>query len=133
MLHFKLAISAAGGGLPVLPRFIFGGGQADFGFAFSGSAMVKAAGVTWEFFTAKTGGSPVHRPGRHRRNNPITSITTWNSDGFAGEFQGPAGIIEIVRRREDSGSGPRYRVTANNLGDSYTALYAAVLAIVGTA
>jgi hypothetical protein len=123
-----LAVSTSGGGLPALPRFVFGGGQADFGFQFSGTALVKAASVTWQFYTAKTGGSR-YTDLEDMSNSPITSITT-DSSGFAGEFQGPAGVLEMYADA-NGGSGPRYRITANNLGDSYTLLYAAVQGLVG--
>jgi hypothetical protein len=130
--QITIAISLGSGGLPALPRFVFGGGESDFGFQFSGTAMVKAAAVAYSFWTAKTAGSQ-YTDLTDMSNAPIvTGLVTSDSNGFLPEFHAPAGILEMYADSSGSaGTGPRYRITARNLSSSYVVLYNAVKSVTG--
>lgn len=127
-----LAVAIGSGGLPPLPRFVFGGGQSDFGFQFSGSNLAKAAAVAYSFWTAKTAGTQITDL-TDMSNAAISSgLVTSDSSGFLPEFHGPAGVIEMYADSSGSpGTGPRYRVTAQNLSSSYIVLYNAVKGVTG--
>jgi hypothetical protein len=108
------------GGLPVIGRRRFGGGQLDVTFSYSGANWVKAAGVNLTFWTALSGGSQITDL-TTIGGGAITSVTS-DSNGFIGEFFGPSGTWKMAADA-NAGAGPRAWIIATDVGDEVTVLW----------
>jgi hypothetical protein len=108
------------GGLPVIGRRRFGGGQLDVTFSYSGANWVKAAGVNLTFWTALVGGSQITDL-TTIGGGAITSVTS-DSNGFIGEFFGPSGTWKMAADA-NAGAGPRAWIIATDVGDEVTVLW----------